>query len=230
MAVDGLIYLYIYQHRESGKAYIGVTKEPERRFKKHAAGKSAAVAFNRAVRKYGIDNFDRRVLAVFDDVEAANYHENAAIAAFETLSPNGYNLVGGAPRSKYFGCHSDETKEKIGKANRKNVLSPEHLAKMLEARKGKPNHNKGKIFSPEQRAKLSAARKGVPLSDEHHRNMVAAVRNSWTNKTDEQMAEYSESIKERWQNMTAEQHATHSNAVSAATRGKKKVKRETDHV
>ncbi len=179
-----LIYLYMYQHRESGKAYVGVTSNPQNRFKRHAIGKSAAVAFNRAVQKYGIDSFSHHILAVFDDIEAANYHENAAIKAFGTLSPNGYNLVGGAPRSKYFGCHSDETKEKIGAAQRGKIISDDALRNLREA-----------MRDPEVRSKISRAMKGkkpaaitiekrkekytgVPLSPEHRAKISAGVRKS----------------------------------------------------
>lgn len=218
------IYLYIYRHRGSGKAYIGVTRDPAQRFKKHNHGQSSCTAFNRAVKKYGIESFDFRILAIFDDVEVANYHENAAIAAFGTLSPNGYNLIGGAPRSKYFGPLSQEVKDKIGAANRKTVLSREQLKRMLDARKGKPNHNLGKTFSDEYRQKLSDAHKGMPLSPEHRENMISAIKKTWANKTPEQMAEYSQKLKDRWANMTPEQRAEHSRKVSEATKGKKKTK------
>lgn len=208
------IYLYMFRNRNNDKAYIGVTVDPNQRLRRHAAGKSAALSFNRAVKKYGIEGFVFQILAIFDDVNAANHHENAAIAAFGTLSPRGYNLIGGAPRSKYFGPMSQETKDKIGAANQKNKLSKEHLEKMLKAREGKPNHNQGKTFSPEYRAKLSEAHKGVPLSIEHRANMIKAIKCSWANKTPEQLEAYSRKMREQWAQMTPEQRAEHSKKTS----------------
>jgi group I intron endonuclease len=171
-----VFHLYMYRHKINEKAYIGVTSDPKTRYRKHALSKSAAVAFNRAVNKYGIAAFEFYLLAIFDDVEAANYHENAAIKHFRSLSPDGYNLIGGAPKSKYFGPHSDGTKRKIGEANKKTTLSRERIDQMIKAREGQPNHNLGKTFSDEHRAKLSAAHSGVPLSENHRESMVNALR------------------------------------------------------
>jgi group I intron endonuclease len=206
--------LYMYRHRASQKAYIGVTCDPKQRFQKHARGNSSALAFNRAVKRDGIEAFEFTTLAIFDNLDAVNYHENAAITAFGTLAPSGYNLVGGAPKSQYFGPMSDETKQKIGKANQKNTLTPEQQKKMLDARKGKPVWNKGKTFTAEHRAHLSAAHKGVPLSDEHRTNIIASVKRSWENKTAGQMENYSKELKERWANMTPEQRKVHSENCS----------------
>jgi group I intron endonuclease len=214
------IYLYLYQNRENGKAYIGITINPGQRFKKHAKGDSGSLSFNHAIKKHGIENFEFKILAIFDDVNAADYHENAAIAAFRSLSPSGYNLIGGAPRSKYSGPMSQETKEKIGAANKKNILSKDHLEKMLEARRGKPGPNSGKIFSPEYRAKLSEAHKGILLAPSQREKMIAGIKKSWANKTPEQIEEHSRKVKEQWANMTQEQRMQHSKKVSERLTGK----------
>lgn len=200
----------------NGKKYIGVTREPKRRFRKHAEGKSAAVAFNRAVLKYGIDNFSFKILAYFDNVEAANYHENAAIKAFKSLSPDGYNLIGGAPKSKYFGPLSQETKDKIGVANKNKTISREHIEMMNKAREGKPNHAKGKSFTEEHRRRLSEARRGVPLSPEHRDNMVSGIRKYWAKVKEDPKVDLSKRMKDRWEKMTPEQRKRHSEGVSAA--------------
>jgi group I intron endonuclease len=171
-----LIYLYMYRHRTNGKAYIGVTSDLRRRLRVHAQGKSNAIAFNCAVKKHGIENFNFRVLAVFDDVDAANYHEHAAIFAFETLSPKGYNLIGGAPKTEYHGPMSQEVKDKISEANKDRVVSIQTRIKLSEnareqwqretseqranrLRKHSKNM-KGHIVSTETRAKISKANKG----------------------------------------------------------------------
>jgi group I intron endonuclease len=65
------------------------------------------------VAKYGIDAFDFKILALFDLVSAADYHEQAAILGFNTLAPNGYNLRAGAPYTRYGGSLSLETKQKM---------------------------------------------------------------------------------------------------------------------
>lgn len=176
MNSNRLIYLYKYTCHENGKSYIGVTSDPIQRFRRHKHASSGVVAFNRAVRKYGIDNFNFQILAIFDDVNAANYHENAAIKAFGTLAPGGYNLAGGSPKTKYFGPLSDETKEKIGNGNRGKIHSRGAIEIMAASKRGKPSWNKGKKFSIETRLKMSLAHEGKPLSQQHREHMINALR------------------------------------------------------
>jgi group I intron endonuclease len=171
-----LYYLYLYRNRDNGKAYIGVTGDLERRKRKHAEGKSGSRYFNHTVIKYGVDIFDFGILAIFDDVNAANHHENAAITSFGTLSPAGYNLIGGAPCSRYHGAHSQETREKIGNANKGRIISEEQLEKMSAALRGRPSPNRGKTFSPEYRKKLSEGHNGKGPSSETQEKMNATRR------------------------------------------------------
>lgn len=147
--------LYKYTNRLNGKSYIGVTKDPITRADDHAKGRSKARAFNAAVKKYGIDNFDYAVLAIFDDAEAASYHEQAAILSIGTLAPYGYNLRAGAPYTKYGGTFSSETRAKLSAAN-----------------KGQIPWIKGNHHSIKTRAKLSAANKGKKPSEK----TIAAAR------------------------------------------------------
>jgi len=195
----------MYRHKGNGKAYVGVTKDPKRRFLMHAQGNSFALAFNRAVKKYGIENFDFSILAIFDNVDAANYHENAVIAAFGTLSPNGYNLCGGSPLSRYRGPISQETREKLSLAHRGKKTHPpsqETRQKISQSEKGKivplgvrENMSKAHIGLPghpqslETRIKLSEAHKGVKETPETCLKMAqAALGRKHTLETREKMS------------------------------------------
>lgn len=176
-----LIYLYIYRHRENGKAYVGITSNPKQRFRRHSAATSNSLAFNLAVIKYGIDKFDHKILAVFDDARAAEYHENAAIVKFGTLSPLGYNLIGGAPASQYCGSKSQETKDKISIANRGRKLSESQLIKLRyvmslpETRNKMSKAMKGKVPSEKTRLALIKVLKGKHLSFEHKEKIRKAL-------------------------------------------------------
>jgi group I intron endonuclease len=145
-------YLYFYSHHNSGKKYIGITCDPKRRFKKHAKANSDAESFNRAVKKYGIDAFDHKIIGIFHNIKEAERGENFAIKYFGTLSPGGYNLCGGAPASIYLGNLSKETKTKI----RNRML--------------------GRICPAERRIKISNSLKGRPLTPEHCSRMIEAQR------------------------------------------------------
>lgn len=189
--------LYLYANRANGKRYIGVTNNPARRAREHASGRACARALARAVKKYGIEAFDYKVLAIFDDVAAAAYHEQAAIRAFGTLAPDGYNLTAGAPCTVYGGPASAETRAKIssalmGKAvsaetrarlsashdGQHNFLGHSHSAetraKISAAKKGSPAWNKGMRASPETRAKIGAANRRRVVSPETRAKMSAA--------------------------------------------------------
>jgi group I intron endonuclease len=148
--------LYQYKHRDSGKLYIGITNNPDRRATAHANGRSGTKVFNRAVKKYGIEAFDYKVLAIFDDISAADYHEREAILNLGTLAPEGYNLRAGAPFTQYSGPASKEMRDAIS-------------AGLIGNKNGLGHHNNGlKGYKPteETRAKRSASMKGMPKSDE----------------------------------------------------------------
>jgi group I intron endonuclease len=163
-----IYYLYQYMNQINGKRYIGVTNNLVRRQREHASKWGKDYAFHNAVKKYGIEKFDFKVLAIFDRVDAAAYHEQAAIIKFGTLSPAGYNLRAGAPGTRYAGPFSAESralmsksmtgksrgpqslahKQARSKALTGRHLSAEHRHNLSMACMGRPNPNKGKKLSP----------------------------------------------------------------------------------
>ena len=185
--------LYQYTNIQNRKRYIGITNNPERRAKQHASGRGKAQAFYKAIQKYGIEAFEYKALAIFDDIGAIAYHEQAAIIKLKTLSPDGYNLARGTPGTVYCGPLSVETRARLSIA-KKGKLGHKHSietrAKMSIVQKGNKNwlghkHNaetrakmsiikKGKSHSAETRAKISVARKGNPLSAEHRAKLSLA--------------------------------------------------------
>jgi group I intron endonuclease len=93
---------------------------------------------HQAIKKYGKENFEIKVLARCDSLEEMNHREAYYIKLFNTLRPNGYNLMSGGGNSK----HSEETKRKIAKANI-GKKRPEELKQKL--RKPKSEAHKLKI-------------------------------------------------------------------------------------
>jgi hypothetical protein len=80
--------------------------------------------------------------------------------------------------------HSEETKRKIGEANKGRTHSEEIKRKIGESKTGEKNHNYGKSFSEEYRKKLSEAHKGEnhpnygkPLPKETRRKISEANKN-----------------------------------------------------
>jgi len=155
-------YLYQYTHRVSGLSYIGSTNNLERRRKQHAKRTSGAERFNRAVEKYGINAFDFRVLAYLDNATEAARIEQAAIRAFGTLSPNGFNLNGGAPYTQYNGPPCPETRQKMTAALHASPKFWENVRELNnnpEIKRRRAEYN-ASPKAQEHRAKLAAASKG----------------------------------------------------------------------
>lgn len=107
----GIIYIVT---SPSGKSYVGQTRyDIKSRWRDHIYDatdpkKDHCKLLNRAIRKYGGDNFEFKILCECDDCEL-NYKEEEYIKMYNTLKPNGYNLKEGGSTSK----HLEETKQKI---------------------------------------------------------------------------------------------------------------------
>ena len=160
--------VYFARNSKNGKGYVGKTERTlEQRIKEHvrAAEKGAELLFSKAIRKYGIEAFEWRILQEVpgDDVSELDAVEVEMIELFETFAPEhpdkGYNLTRG------------------GDGIRGYSHTPETRAKMSESRKGARNHNYGKdwgfkgTFSEESKRKMSEAAQGRKHSDETRRKI-----------------------------------------------------------
>lgn len=106
----------IYKHTSpSGKSYIGQTNDFSRRIRMHKSVASGCTAFARAVKKYGFENFTSEILEEHLTLEDANNKERLYIIEYNSIVPNGYNLLSGGNNSS----HCEETRNKIGNATKK---------------------------------------------------------------------------------------------------------------
>lgn len=148
----------VYRLRSpSGRSYIGQTSLLfEERLKKHstdATKKKLHYSICRAIRKYGLENFQKEIVYQTKDKEDCSEMEKFFINHFNSFS-NGYNLsLGGESGS--FGCKwSEESKKKV--TGRK--LSSTTVERMKMNRVGM----KGKRHSEETKRKISISkRKGA---------------------------------------------------------------------
>jgi group I intron endonuclease len=202
------IYL-IYKHTSpSGKSYIGQTKDYKQRCWQHQRPTSRCKAFAAAIKKYGWDNFTHELLVEHITEDEANTLEIFYIKEHQSLFPGGYNLTEGGDARLL----SEETKAKIGAANKGKVHTDESKAKMAAARMGKVlsgEHkakllvvNTGRTFSEEHKAKIGAANKGKVHTDESKAKMAAARigkpgRMQGKKHTDEAMKKIMEVCKNR---------------------------------
>lgn len=146
--------VYVHINKINGKRYYGITsRKPENRWGKNGSGYKKNEHFTNAIKKYGWINFEHIIIAKGLDEETAKWLEIELIREWKTNDPNnGYNnSLGGEGMNGY--KHSEETRQKISKANKGKQFSNEHRKKISEA-------NKGHEISEETRRKISEANSG----------------------------------------------------------------------
>lgn len=90
-------YCVYYHKSPSGKMYIGQTNDYKRRCSSHKNTTNKTTLFSKAVKKYGWDNFEHKIIADNLSIEESNELEEFLIEECNTLTPNGYNIrTGGA--------------------------------------------------------------------------------------------------------------------------------------
>lgn len=160
----GVVYLIL--NLINGKRYVGQTTQPLKvRMAQHMCGNCVV---DRAIQKYGIENFYCGVIKTCASKEELDYWEKYFIAALHTKKPYGYNLTDGGEGT--VGYHpTPEMRAKQSAIHKGKPHSPEWCAKIAAALAGKPK-------SPEHRAKVSATRRGKSLSLEHIAKVSAALK------------------------------------------------------
>ena len=159
----------VYIHTApNGKMYIGQTSQkPEARWNngrgycRRIKGKYAQPLMARAVHKIPWEYWEHEVVYEGLTAEEANIYEEWLIYLAWSDNPEyGYNIRKGGSNSGL----SEETKKKIGDANRGKKISEEQKSRLREA-------NTGKKASEETKRKLSKIHKNKPLSEEHKKKI-----------------------------------------------------------
>ena len=110
--------IYKITNRRNGKAYIGQTTRDayKTRIRDHLNGtQHGSRLVKHAIEKYGQDVFTVEILHDGIIPEFLNTLEIEAIAKFNTVAPNGYNLDTGG---NGVGSPSGETRRKLSEANK----------------------------------------------------------------------------------------------------------------
>ena len=169
--------MLIYQciNKINGKSYIGkTTKTLEKRKEKHIKFMKTKnnYYFHKALNKYGINNFEWKILYECSSIDELNEKEIFYINYLQTnmtrkypdgMMGYGYNMTDGGEGTCGY-THTEKTRK---------ILS--------ERNKGKPSPNKGKKLSEETKNKLSISHTGKKLSDETKRKMsISHVGNKYS--------------------------------------------------
>jgi group I intron endonuclease len=168
----------VYMHTSpSNKVYIGITsQEPKLRWG-NGCNYSSNEHFDRAIKKYGWDNFKHEILFSNLSLKEAKEKEIELIAFYDSTNPEkGYNITNGGESGNGY-HHTKLAKQKISASMKGRKQSEESKAKISEANKNIPRR-KGFTLSDETKKKIGEAHKGVPKpkSEEHKRKISETKR------------------------------------------------------
>ena len=159
----GLYTVYLIINNINNKRYIGIHKEKPNESLRAYLGSGTAI--KKAIKKYGVENFTKIILARFDNREETMAMEEQLVTEDIVESTEYYNRMTGGGS----GIPSKETLEKKSESMKGKYVGENH-----------PNY--GKPISKEQKAKQSAAAKGK-------NNSQAKPANIYDSKTDRLIAE-----------------------------------------
>ena len=137
---DESMVIYAFKNKTNGKMYVGQTQRTFGiRTKQHL--NRSDTYFDKALAKYGLNNFSYWILDRGSTLEELNEKERYWITEYDCLWPNGYNLTVGGDGVKGY-RHTDEYKRKMSDA-------------MKGKGTGKDNHFYGKRHTIKSIKKMS---------------------------------------------------------------------------
>ena len=160
---DESMVIYAFKNKTNGKMYVGQTQRTFGiRTKQHL--NRSDTYFDKALSKYGLNNFSYWILDRGSTLEELNEKERYWITEYDCLWPNGYNLTIGGDGVKGY-RHTDEYKRKMSEAKKGKMIGEnnpfygkKHTIKSIkkmseyqsarwtvEARKERSNNYKGKF-------------------------------------------------------------------------------------
>ena len=168
-------YIYEIKNKLNGKTYIGQRKCPINKFPEtDTKYMGSGVYIKNAMKKYGIENFEKKIIAISETTESIDILEKVFIKLYRKEGKAEYNMAdGGQIRFTM----SEEVKKKLSKSRRNYISNHpesliEHSNKMKgrklskETRKKISESNKGKKMSEESKIKIGERHKGKNLSEE----------------------------------------------------------------
>jgi len=199
-----LYYIYMHTSRTSGKSYIGVSYDVKKRKQVHkneafnTNSHTYNTHFKRAIRKYGIDDFDTKILWCTPTKKTAYLAEVYYIAVYDTFNGTGYNGTAGGEnppdnknrkhtkqsrvnmsKGQKGKKHSQEAKDKIRQSSTGRTHSQETKDNISKSKLGTKHHYYGKKLSTKHKNKMSKASLGHKKSKSHVQNIINAKSKLW---------------------------------------------------
>lgn len=182
-------YIYLIENKINNKKYVGQTIQYDinKRWNKHRQVNKRFIGtclFN-AYKKYGIENFNFKIICICFDSDIDKFEEEY-INRYDTLYPNGYNMIEGGKSRKFTPILKKIISDKLKGENHPMFgkhLKEETKQKLREKNSGINGANYGKKLSQEKRdhlSKLAVERHKTHNYDQNERTKQK-IRNSLKN-------------------------------------------------
>lgn len=164
--------IYMVKNKINGKVYIGqTTKSLDKRISGHlkeSKNDKNDRPFLNAIKKYGIDNFEWEVIDEALSIDELDEKEIYWISEHNSLTPNGYNVLGGGQKNRII---SEDLSKRISDGLKKSekwqkTLNNENYQEKIKSKF--IGYNKGKKFTEEHKNKIS--QKNGPRLIEQNKN------------------------------------------------------------
>lgn len=192
---NGIIYMFT--NKVNGMKYVGQTIRERARYRAHINRCESFI--DRAITKYGIENFEYDVLHRCNGtrenvIGELNFFEKKYIKKYDCICPNGYNMTSGGDNPTLL---SEESRKRISESHKGIVpwnkgLSKEtneRLKELSDKSKGRVSPLKGRKlgqFSEEHKRKLSeSALNRKPMSEETKKKIAEASKKMWETASQE---------------------------------------------
>lgn len=184
--------IYKITNNLNGKIYIGKHKTENIDDGYMGSG----VAINRAIKKYGVENFTKEILFDVYGEDMMNFLEEAIVDEAFVARKDTYNIALGGDGG-FAPTWTEEQRRKFKAKRTGHSVSEETRKKLSKAHKGKHSNlseetrrklatNKGKHFSEEHKRKLREAAKRRPPVSEETRNKISKTLTGRTHFTSEE--------------------------------------------
>jgi group I intron endonuclease len=163
-----MFYVYVITNKINGKKYIGmsINKKPSFIVSYYGSGK----LIKQAIKRYGIENFDKEIIKTFDTEKETRDYERMLIEKEDAINSNlYYNLCCGG--------YGGGVKGHMVSEDTKRLIS-EKL--------------KGHVHTDETKIKISNAKKGRKRSESEIEKFKNSIRKYWDNISDEELSKLSE--------------------------------------
>lgn len=227
--------VYCHKNKINEKKYYGITQQSPLKRWQSGNGYSKNAHFTAAIKKYGWENFEHKIIAENVTKEEACKLEKYYIDLFQTTDPNkGYNISTGGECGNSGTKRNEEQRKKFSENTKNLWLNEEYREKNIAAR---GNYN----FTEKHKEKIRAALKGRKVSKETRDKISNSLKNSskfhqyrktwnkgkkyteeqkrkfasaWANTSEETKRKIKESVSELWKDKTYRRH------MSEAHKGK----------